>query len=142
MASREGPDVTYKQNPKIARLVGQFMAQVEEVAENDDWVESDGWLGKMVLKDDEGDQTYVYQIRDGKMQPTVSEGPFVAVMTMYVKTFMDLIEVALKGGDTEMVFAQKYAGRHITYAGETWIVDSERFRKVFKRLSASAALRS
>jgi len=49
-------------------------------------------------------------------------------------TFLDLVEGALHGRG-EDVFAQKYASRAIRYRGDQWIVDSERFRKVLKRLS-------
>ncbi|MBW1991263.1 MAG: YjbQ family protein [Deltaproteobacteria bacterium] len=126
-----------RQSPRIAALVDRFMAEVERVADDEDWKESDGWVGRMVLKDARGDQTYVYEIRDGRMRPTDSRGPFVATITMGVDTFLDLIDAAVSGRDAELVFERKYAARNIVYDGERWIVDSERFRKVFRRLGSS-----
>jgi hypothetical protein len=116
------------------------MAEVEQVADDEDWRESDGWVGRMVLWDGKGKQTYVYEIRDGKMRATDSTGPFVATITMSVDTFLDLIDSALGGvsGRAELVFERKYAARHIAYEGERWIVDSERFRKVFRRMGNTA----
>ncbi len=67
------------------------------------------------------------------MNHSDSEGPFVASIRMSVDTFLDLIDAALSHRGEE-VFEQKYAARHISYDGERWIVDSERFRKVFRRL--------
>lgn len=132
-----------RKNPRIARLVDRFMGEVERVADDEDWKESDGWVGRMVLWDGKGKQTYVYEIRDGKMQATESKGPFVATITMSVDTFLDLIDSALGGvpGRAELVFERKYAARHIAYEGERWIVDSERFRKVFRRMGAAAQVK-
>ena len=117
----------------VGRLVDRFMALVTEVADGGDWAESDGWVGKMVLITAKGEQQYIYRVQDGKMTPTDSPGPYVAVMTMSTETFLDLIESAFEG-TAEEVFEEKYARRHIDYRGERWIVDSERFRKVFKRI--------
>ena len=130
-------------NPRIARLVDRFMAEVEQAAGDDDWTESDGWVGRIVLWDGEEKQTYVYQIKDGKMEPTEFQGPFVATVSMSVDTFLDLIDSALSGvpGRAELVFERKYAARHIAYEGERWIVDSERFRKVFRRIGSAAGTR-
>jgi len=141
MADGQGPEVGERKNPRIAQLVDRFMGEVERVADDGDWAESDGWVGCMVLGDDKGKQTYVYEIRDGKMQATDSPGPYVATITMSVDTFLDLIDAALSGvsGRGELVFERKYAARHIAYEGERWIVDSERFRKVFRRMGAAGA---
>jgi hypothetical protein len=125
----------------VHSLVQWFMAQVEQVADDQDWAESDGWVGKMVLTDSQaGDRQYVYEIRDGKMRASDSTGPFIATMTMSQDTFLDLIDGATRGKGEE-TFQRKYAGRHIVYQGEQWIVDSERFRKVFRRLAAAAIRR-
>lgn len=131
MASR-GPE-TVNQNPKVAQLVATFMARVAEAADDEDWKESDGWVGEMVLWGEKGKQTYVYEIKDGKMQLTDSPGPFVATMTMSEDTFLDLIHGALRGRG-EAVFRDKYRARHIIYKGDAWLVDTERFAKVFKRM--------
>jgi len=132
-----------QKNPRIAQLVDRFMAQVQLAADGDDWKEADGWVGRMVLWDSKGKQTYIYEIREGRMQPTSSKGPFVATITLSVDTFLDLIDAALSGiaGKAELTFERKYAARHIVYEGERWIVDSERFRKVFRRMGTAAGAR-
>ncbi len=132
-----------QKNPRIAQLVDRFMAQVHLAADGDDWKEADGWGGRMVLWDSKGKQTYIYEIREGRMQPTRSKGPFVATITLSVDTFLDLIDAALSGisGKAELTFERKYAARHIVYEGERWIVDSERFRKVFRRMGTAAGAR-
>ena len=140
---RRGQSEEEHKNPRIAQLVDRFMAQVELAADGEDWKESDGWVGRMVLWDGKGKQTYIYQIKEGKMQPTDSKGPFVATITLSVDTFLDLIDAALSGiaGKAELSFERKYAARHIVYEGERWIVDSERFRKVFRRMGTAAGAR-
>ena len=127
------------QRPRIAHLVDRFMQQVELAADDEDWRESDGWVGRMVLKDPKGDQAYVYRIKDGKMVAADSQGPFVATIIMSVDTLLDLVDSALNRppGMAEDIFQRKYAQRYIAYQGERWIVDSERFRKVFRRLGAA-----
>ncbi len=139
MAHGQSAEIDQQKNLRIAQLVDRFMAEVERVADDRDWKESDGWVGRMVLWDGKGKQTYVYEIKDGKMRPTESQGPFVGTITMSVDTFLDLIDSALGGisGRAEMVFERKYAARHIAYEGERWLVDSERFRKVFRRLGSA-----
>lgn len=122
---------------EVSKLVNRFMAEVERVADDEDWRESDGWVGRMILWSPEGQQTYIYEIRDGKMHESQSQGPFVATIRMSVDTFLDMIDAALARRGEE-VFEAKYAARHISYDGERWIVDSERFRKVFRRLGATA----
>jgi hypothetical protein len=121
----------------VEKLVFRFMEEVEQVADHELWAESDGWVGKMVLTDSlRGDRVYVYEIKDGKMTPSNSPGPFVGTMTMSEETFLDLITAATSGTG-EVVFQRKYAGRHLHYQGDQWLVDSERFRKVFRRLAAA-----
>ncbi len=135
MAVGEGVDV--KRNPTVALLVDRFMRRVEEVADDGDWAESDGWVGRMVLRDKDGDQVYVYAVKDGEMRKTTSSsGPFVATTTMSVKTFLDLMQAAVGKGSVEAVFQVAYGAGRIEYEGKRWIVDSERFRKVFRRLGA------
>ena len=57
----------HRQSSMVAQLVDQFMAKVEEVAEDDDWRESDGWVGRMILKDpDKGKQAL--RLRDQRRQ--------------------------------------------------------------------------
>lgn len=128
------------ENTRVALLVDRFMAEVERVADDEDWAESDGWVGRMVLWSPKGQQTYTYEIRDGKMNKSDSQGPFVATIRMSVDTFLDLIDAALRKRGEE-VFEDKYAARHIAYDGERWIVDSERFRKVFRRLGVAQGAR-
>ena len=73
---------------------------------------------------------------------------------MSVDTFLDLLDTAVSskvGPDeklglavgeswAERVFERKYSARHISYQGERWIADSERFPKVFKRMGNTAAV--
>lgn len=128
-----------RQSKRIKFLVDQFMKKVETVADDDDWAETDGWLGKMVLTDPSGDQTYVYQIKDGKMTEVAQDGQeLTATMTMSIDTFLDLIEGAMDGQGGE-VFRKKYGMRHIQYSGKTWLADSERFGRVFNRMAAADA---
>ena len=122
-------------NSKIAQLIDHFMAQVSEVTDAEDWVEADGWRGKWTIVGDDKETVKVYEIREGKFWPTGPEGNFVGKVTMSEDTFIDLIDAALHGKG-EHIFAEKYAKRAIEYEGDQWIVDSERFRKVLKRLSS------
>jgi hypothetical protein len=121
----------------VEELVQWFLSQVDAAADDEDWAESDGWVGKMVLTaSNEGPRVYVYEIRDGKMHPSNSPGPYIATMTMSIDSFLDIVKAATRG-QGERAFQEKYAGRHIVYQGGRWIVDSERFRKVFRRLGAA-----
>ena len=96
MADGQNSALEYRQSSMVAQLVDRFMAKVEEVADDDDWRESDGWVGRMILKDpDKGDQPYVYAIKEGKMVRTNSQGPFVATMPVSVVPFLDLIDAAV-----------------------------------------------
>lgn len=158
-----------KKSSRVELLVNQFMARVTEVAESDDWLESDGWLGRIILLEEDGRQVYTYAINKGKLETVTSQGPFVATITMGIDSFLDLIDSALSGqvacptcnrpvarnrvcsscqervpewadGWAERVFENKYRlglPRGIRYEGDRWIVDSERFRKVFKRMGRS-----
>jgi len=63
-------------NVVVGQLVGRFMKKLEEVPDDDDWQESDGWIRKMVLVHPEkGSQSQVYEVRDGKMHKSDSPGP-------------------------------------------------------------------
>jgi len=135
MASGEAGDIG-AHNSKIAALVDRFMKQVASGTDDEDWQEADGWVGKMVLTDTKGAYVYTYAVKAGKMERSESRGPFVAVVTMSISTFLDLLDAAFNGR-ADIVFERKYAGRHIKYQGERWIVDSERFSKVFRRLGAA-----
>lgn len=127
--------MTATRNPKIALLMRQFMSRVQQVADQEDLQESDGWVGRILLKDPKGEQAYVYRIDKGRMEETDAEGPFVATIVMSQDTFLDMIDAAFDGRGEE-VFRRKYGGRHIWYDGEHWLVDSERFSKVFRNMSA------
>lgn len=120
------------QGSKIAKLVDILMAQVAEVADDEDWKESDGWVGKWTIVG-ENNITRIYAIRNGKFYPASEQEEYTGQVEMSEDTFLDLVEGALHGRG-EDVFAQKYAARAIRYRGDQWIVDSERFRKVLKRL--------
>jgi hypothetical protein len=111
----------------------RFIAEMIRVVDNEDWRNSDGWVAQLVLWGDEGKQTYVYELRDGKLGASESEGPFVATVTMSVDTLLDLVDAALFG-KAELGAERKYAARRIAYEGERWIVDSERVRKIFRRM--------
>jgi len=121
----------------VERVIDNFMTQVEQVTDDEDWAESDGWVGRMILwTDGKPDQVYVYEITDGKMRKSESEGPFVSTIQMSVQTLLDLLNAAFRGRGDD-VYIDKYHAGHIVYDGGRWIVDSERFRKVFARLAAS-----
>lgn len=120
------------ESTKIGRLVDILMAKVAEVADDDDWKESDGWVGKWTIYG-ENSITRIYTIKDGKFYPTGEHVDYTGQVEMSEDTFLDLVEGALHGRG-EDIFAQKYAARAIRYRGDQWIVDSERFRKVLKRI--------
>lgn len=158
-----------KKNIKVEALVKLFMSKVGEVADGEDWEESDGWIGQMILLEEGGRQVYTYAVKNGSFHLSESEGPFVATIRMGVDTFLDLIDAALSGqaicpacsalgsrrrrcsrcqevlpdtaaSSAEGVFENMYRlglPRGIRYEGEHWIVDSERFRQVFKRMGRS-----
>jgi hypothetical protein len=108
------------------------MSKVSEVADDDDWKESDGWVGKWTIVGGQG-ITRIYEIHDGKFYPSHEQQKYTGEVEMSEDTFLDLVEGALHGHG-EDVFAQKYAKHAIRYRGDQWIVDSERFRKVLRRL--------
>ncbi len=121
------------QGSKIGKLVDMLMGRVAEVVDEDDWKESDGWIGKWTIYG-ETDTERIYAVRDGKFYTLSEQEEYTGQVEMSEDTFLDLVEGALHGRG-EDVFAQKYAARAIRYRGDQWIVDSERFRKVLKRLS-------
>jgi len=118
---------------KIGRLVDMLMGKVAEVADDEDWKESDGWIGKWTIYGEDS-ITRIYSIKEGKFYPVGEQVEYTGQVEMSDDTFLDLVEGALHGHG-EDVFAQKYAARAIRYRGDQWIVDSERFRKVLRRLS-------
>lgn len=117
---------------KIEQLIEHFMLQVSEVADEEDMKEADGWVGKWTIVGKNREIVKVYEVRDGRFWPT-TKGGYVGAVTMSEDTFLDLVEAALEGKGEE-VFSHKYAKRAIEYEGDQWVVDSERFRKVMKRL--------
>jgi hypothetical protein len=121
-------------NSTIAKLVDHLMMKVSEVADQDDWKESDGWVGKWSITGPNG-ITRIYGIRAGRFYPAEPQDKYTGEVEMSEDTFLDLMEGALHNRG-EQVFAQKYAIHAIRYRGNQWIVDSERFRKVLKRLGA------
>jgi hypothetical protein len=123
-----------RQISKIAQLVDFLMKKVSEVADDDDWKESDGWIGKWTIVGGAG-ITRIYAIHGGKFHPIGPQESYTGEVEMSEDTFLDLMEGALHGHG-EDVFAQKYAKHAIRYKGDQWIVDSERFRKVLRRLGA------
>lgn len=123
-----------EKDSNISRLVDHMMSQVAEVADEEDWKESDGWVGKWTIV---GGQniTRVYAIHAGKFHPATPQDKYTGEVEMSEDTFLDLVAGALQGKG-EATFAIKYAHNHIRYKGEHWIVDSERFRKVLRRLGS------
>jgi hypothetical protein len=82
----------------VERLVNIFMERVGNVADNEDWAESDGWVGQMVIQYPDRDSVHKYAIKeDSKFHPNDSQGPFVATIRMSVDTFIDLINAATSG---------------------------------------------
>jgi len=118
---------------KIERLVDFLMSKVAEVADDEDWKESDGWVGKWTIYG-ENNITKIYAIKGGRFYSTGEHENYTGQVEMSEDTFLDLVDGALKGKG-EDVFARKYASRAIRYRGDQWIVDSERFRKVLRRIS-------
>jgi hypothetical protein len=123
-----------QENSTIAKLVDHLMGKVSEVADEEDWKESDGWIGKWTITGPVG-MTRQYAIRAGRFYSVGPQESYTGEVEMSEDTFLDLIDGALHGNGEE-VFAQKYAKHAIRYRGDQWIVDSERFRKVLKRLGA------
>lgn len=111
------------------------MGKVAAVADEDDWKEADGWVGKWIIVGQGRQIVKVYEIRDGRFWPTTPRESYVGVVKMSEDTLLDVLAAAVHGKGAE-TFAEKYAKRHIEYDGDNWVVDSERFRKVLKRLSA------
>ena len=150
MASRESPEVDTparrsnqkRKKPLIAQLVERFVAEMNQLA-GEDRENCDGSVGRLILCDDEGKRIYVYEMMEGKMRASDSTGPFVATITMSVDTFLDLVDAALPdvSGRAELAFKRKRAARHIAYEGERWIVDSEWFRKIFRRMGSATGAR-
>lgn len=122
-----------EQDSKLGKLIDHLMSKIAEVADADDWKESEGWVGKWTILGPQG-ISRIYAIRDGKFHPTGTQQKYTGEVEMSEDTFLDLMAGAIHG-EGEQVFAQKYAKHAIRYKGDQWIVDSERFRKVLKELS-------
>jgi hypothetical protein len=122
------------ESTKIGQLVDFLMNKLGEVASDEDWKESDGWTGKWTIKGSNM-KPRVYMIQGGRFLPTTEREEYTGEVEMSEDTFLDLLDAALAGKGEE-VFAEKYAHSHIRYRGQRWVVDSERFRKVLKRLGA------
>lgn len=116
---------------KIGQLVDHLIAKLQEVAGEEDWRESDGWVGKWTILG--ADVERIYRIKDGRFCPVGRQEHYTGEVEMSDDTFLDLVDAAM-GGRGEQVFAEKYGKQYIRYRGANWIVDSERFRKVLKRL--------
>lgn len=129
MGIREGVGST-----KIEQLVDYLLSKVKEVAQADDWEEADGWIGKWEIIGEGGFQR-VYEITRGQFIPTHErdESEYKGAVTMSVDTFLDLFHAALRGRG-EDVFLDKYRSCAIKYRGESWLVDSERFRRVLQNM--------
>lgn len=117
----------------VAALMDAFMLHVEAGTEDDDWEDTDNWLGRVTLKRQEGDQTFIYHVMDGKMVRTQSDGPYIASIVMSVQTFLDIMEAALQGKGEDM-WVDKYGAGRIVFQGDRWVADSERFRKILRRM--------
>jgi hypothetical protein len=117
----------------VAELVDEFMSSIAIAADEDDWEESEDWLARLTLKRRDGDENFIYHIQDGRMVRSEAEGPYVASILMTVDTFLEVMDAAM-GGRGEEMWLDKYGHGHIVYQGDRWIVDSERFRKVLKKM--------
>jgi len=120
------------QGSKIGKLMDVLMNRVAEVADDEDWKETDGWIGKWTIYG-ENNIERIYAVRNGRFYLISEQEEYTGQVEMSEDTFLDLVESALHGRGDE-VFARKYAARAIRYRGDQWIVDSERFRKVLRRL--------
>ena len=118
---------------KIGRLVDKMMNQIADVADEEDWKESDGWIGKWTIYG-ENIITRIYSISNGKFYRIGEQEEYTGQVEMSEDTFLDLVDAALKGRG-EGLFVDKYRTAAIRYRGDQWIVDSERFRKVLRRIS-------
>lgn len=121
-----------EESSTVAKLMDHLMIKAAQAADDDDWKESDGWIGKWVITG-EGGVTRIYAIHSGRFYPSDAQDNYTAEVEMSVDTFLDMMDGALHGHGEE-VFIDKYRKKAIRYKGERWIVDSERFRKVLKRL--------
>lgn len=124
-----------KPGSNIAKLVDHLMSKVSEVAEGEDWKEAEGWVGRWIIDGPKG-VVKTYEIKQGKViSYTAKPGEkFTGEVQMSDDTFLDLMDAAFEG-KVDQCFAEKYARKAIRYRGQQWIVDSERFRKVLKRLA-------
>ena len=62
----------------VAALMDAFMFQAEAGTKDDDWEDTDDWIDRVILKRQQGDQTFIYHVTDGKMVRTQSDGPYIS----------------------------------------------------------------
>ncbi len=117
----------------VAALMDEFMLHIEASTEDSDWEDSDDWIGRVTLKRKEGDQDFIYYVEDGHMVRSQSKGPYVASILMTVDTVLDVMDAALDGRGEDM-WIRKYGAGHIVFQGSRWVADSERFRKILRRM--------
>lgn len=121
-----------KADSKIAQLIEHLMTRVADVADDEDWLEADGWVGKWTVYGEDKIER-CYAIRNSRFYPTVEQEEYTGQVEMSEDTFLDLVDASLRGKGEQM-FIDKYRRAAIRYRGDQWIVDSERFRKVLRRL--------
>ncbi|MFQ5874358.1 MAG: hypothetical protein ACE5JL_11230 [Dehalococcoidia bacterium] len=128
-------------NTYITQLLDRFIAEVTRLVDDEDWKRFDDWVARLVLWGNDGKQTYVCELKEGRLGLSESEGPFVATITMSVDTFVDLVEAALFG-KAGSASERNYAARHIAFEGKRWVFDSERVRNIFRRLGSATGTRN
>ena len=111
MINRKSAYLGRSGNLCISRLVDRIMAEVERAAAGDeDWSECDDGVVRLILWDGKAMQTYIYQVKAGKIKPSDSRGPYMATVSMSVVTLLGLIPSIPPGmRDTaEIASGQKY----------------------------------
>lgn len=113
----------------------EFMSRMSEGLSEQDAKETDGWSGCIVLHNSKSSEEFRFAVQKGRVQEVAHlDGAPTATVHMSDTTFLDLVEAGISG-KVEPVFIAKYRQGYITYEGARWLIDSERFRKVFKRLA-------
>ena len=92
------------QASKVARLIDHFIGQLSEVADEEDWKESEGWVGKWTIVGPLNIKR-IYEIRKGKFYPTMEQESYTGEVEMSEDTFLDLIAAALKGQGEDVHYA-------------------------------------
>jgi hypothetical protein len=122
-----------RENTKITQLIDALMTRVEAAADDEDWKESEGWVGKWVIVGNPNIEK-VYVIKGRRFVETGPQPEYTGTVEMSEDTFLDIVAGSLQGRG-EQVFVEKYRKAAIRYRGDQWIVDSERFKKVLSRVS-------